>query len=341
MNLDRKLLSICIPTYNRANYLKQSLTQIQKELNSDIISKVEVLVSDNCSTDNTSEVIAFFKKQGLSISYIRNERNLGWGRNFLQCFEMAVSKYVLLLGDDDVLCDNSIYSLITTLQNKQIGVLTFKCYGYEFDWKSEHLNSFGHTKYFYDSIKFLKKIGPDITMISCCVINKDYVNMNKIKKIPIGNFSHVHLIITASLVANSNLFVSEYLVAAKRNNSADYDFSKVFVQEIWSIFEMYHAYGLNLEVIKEMKIKWLFSYYPFYWLKQRLEKNNNYLDSLKHCDISFKGILIYYIWNRPILTLPKYFAVIFGAVTTFIGRIFNGELLKGYAFIRKHISYLN
>lgn len=341
MNLDRKLLSICIPTYNRANYLRQSLTQIQKELNSNTVSKVEVLVSDNCSTDNTKEVIDNFINQGLHINYIRNEKNLGWGRNFLQCFELAVSKYVLLLGDDDVLCDNSIDSLIKALQFKEIGVLTFKCYGYDIDWKSEYLKSFSKKIYFYDSIKYLKKIGPDITMISCCVINKDYVDMKKINIISIGNFSHVHLIIAASLVANSNLYASEYLVAAKRNNSSDYDFSKVFVKEIWSIFEMYQAYGLSQEDIYGMKIKWLFSYYPFYWLKQRLEKNDNYLDSLKHCDISFKGILIYYIWNRPILTLPKYFAVIFGVVTTFIGRIFNGELLKGYAFIRKYISYLN
>lgn len=333
MSVHKKILSICIPTYNRANYLMQSLTQIHKELTNELIFKVEILVSDNCSTDNTSEIIGFFIDQGLNINYIKNEINIGWGRNFLQCFEMANSKYVLLLGDDDVLCDNSIETLVEFLEKKEIGVLTFKCYGYDNDWKSSYPFSFGKAKYFNDSIKYLKKIGPDITMISSCVVNKDFIKMDKLNISPNDNFSHVHLNILSSLIAESNLYIPKYLVAVKRNNSSDYSWSKLFIEEIWNIFEMYQTYGINDKVLKELKTEWLFSYYPFYWLSQRITKDNDYINLFKYSEIYFKGIPLYYIWARPILAFPRYFAIIWGFITTVIGRIINGELSKGFLFI--------
>ena len=53
------LLSICIPTYNRAEYLKKTLESIVWQR--DFLSKdVEVVISDNCSTDDTASVVAKF-----------------------------------------------------------------------------------------------------------------------------------------------------------------------------------------------------------------------------------------------------------------------------------------
>lgn len=310
----------------------QSLTQIHKELNNELITKVEILVSDNCSTDNTCEIIDFFISQGLNINFISNEINIGWGRNFLQCFEMANSKYVLLLGDDDVLCDNSIETLVEFLSKKEIGVLTFKCFGYDNDWKSSYY-SFGKAKYFNDSFKYLKKIGANITMISSCVINKNFIKMDKLNISPNDNFSHVHLIILSSLIAESNLYIPKYLVAVKRNNSSNYSWSKLFIEEIWNIFGMFQAYGINDKILKELKTKWLFSYYPFYWLNQRITKDNDFINLFEYSEIYFKGIPTYYIWARPVLTFPRFFAIIYGFITTVVGRIFNGELSKGFSLI--------
>jgi abequosyltransferase len=49
-------LSICIPTYNRAGLLKDLLECLSVQLTTDISEKVEVVISDNCSTDRTKEV---------------------------------------------------------------------------------------------------------------------------------------------------------------------------------------------------------------------------------------------------------------------------------------------
>ena len=54
MENKQPLLSICIPTYNRAEYLEGALKNIVTDSAFD--SRVEVIISDNASTDNTQEV---------------------------------------------------------------------------------------------------------------------------------------------------------------------------------------------------------------------------------------------------------------------------------------------
>jgi glycosyltransferase involved in cell wall biosynthesis len=52
------LLSICIPTYNRATYLKICLDSIMQQMHTDY--PIEIIVSDNFSTDNTLNVVSEF-----------------------------------------------------------------------------------------------------------------------------------------------------------------------------------------------------------------------------------------------------------------------------------------
>ena len=69
------ILSICIPTYNRAQYLEVSLDALIVELQ-DFSDQVEIVVSDNASTDTTREIVERAKMRFAHISYSRNEENL-------------------------------------------------------------------------------------------------------------------------------------------------------------------------------------------------------------------------------------------------------------------------
>ena len=68
------LLSICIPTYNRSNYLKICLNSIMSQV--DINLPIEIIVSDNCSTDNSLEIIDEYINNPL-FRLIKQEKNLG------------------------------------------------------------------------------------------------------------------------------------------------------------------------------------------------------------------------------------------------------------------------
>ncbi len=94
------LVSICIPTYNRASLLKEAIA-------SAIVvdyPNIEIVISDNASTDNTCEVVQAFNDE--RIKYYRNETNIGSYRNFRKVlYEHAKGAYAIYLADDDLIID--------------------------------------------------------------------------------------------------------------------------------------------------------------------------------------------------------------------------------------------
>jgi len=87
------LLSICIPTFNRADILDDTLNALFS--NPDFDSEViEVIVSDNCSTDNTGEVVSKYPL----VKYYRNEKNVV-DFNFSITLSYASGKYIRLFND--------------------------------------------------------------------------------------------------------------------------------------------------------------------------------------------------------------------------------------------------
>lgn len=114
-----KLLSICIPTYNRADKLRFSLTSILRQVKP-FSNIIEVIVSDNASTDNTQDVLNDLKEEYNFLSFFKNNINLGPNLNFFKLSdEYATGKYFWLLGDDDVLDSNAVEIIINALQKNE------------------------------------------------------------------------------------------------------------------------------------------------------------------------------------------------------------------------------
>ncbi len=108
-------LSICIPTYNRALYLKNCLNSIARSnLQSEF--EYEICVSNNNSSDETEAVVQAAQKN-MNIKYRRNSSNLGIARNFLNVVDMAEGEFAWLLGDDDLLMPNAISDLFKLICN--------------------------------------------------------------------------------------------------------------------------------------------------------------------------------------------------------------------------------
>jgi glycosyltransferase involved in cell wall biosynthesis len=94
-------ISLCIPQYNRIEYLLKNLQYIEKQS----YSNLEVVISDDCSKDDTEIKIKQLIKTGYKypIVYSKNENNLGYDRNFRRSVELATGEYVVVLGNDDSL----------------------------------------------------------------------------------------------------------------------------------------------------------------------------------------------------------------------------------------------
>ena len=102
----KPLLTIAIPTYNRAACLKDLLSALADQLKDE--PRVELIISDNASPDETPSVVQDFVARGLQVRYIRNAQNIGPDANFLQCFEAARGKYVWVFSDDDLIIPGAV-----------------------------------------------------------------------------------------------------------------------------------------------------------------------------------------------------------------------------------------
>ena len=126
---DRKspLLSICIPTYNRSKLLRACLLSILNQTRG-YEEDVEVVVSDNCSDDDTMQVVEWAREYG-PLRYHRNESNIGAGPNFfLLSNELAKGEFCWLIGDDDFLRKGALSRLILTLrENPKIDMFFSNC----------------------------------------------------------------------------------------------------------------------------------------------------------------------------------------------------------------------
>jgi glycosyltransferase involved in cell wall biosynthesis len=113
------LVSIGIPTYNRANsFLKQSLQSAVNQT----YRNIEIIVSDNCSSDDTESIVKSFNDP--RIRYYRQKDNIGAldNRNF--CLEQSQGEYFLLLFDDDVIDEDFISTCVgAVISDNKPGVI--------------------------------------------------------------------------------------------------------------------------------------------------------------------------------------------------------------------------
>lgn len=111
------LLSICIPTYNRAPFLKNCLRQLSEQLQTNPLA-LEILVSDNGSPDETESMVRESIKDftHTPFRYSRNATNEGVEKNLLKLSQMAQGKYIWFMGDDDGFLPGALSSVMRYIE---------------------------------------------------------------------------------------------------------------------------------------------------------------------------------------------------------------------------------
>lgn len=222
------LLSICIPTYNRENYLARTLCSLFEQLNT-LSGEVEVIVSNNNSQDNTKHVCQQYMGYQW-FHYHENEVNLGPDYNIAKCYDLASSSYVLILGDDDIICPGGVKAIVDLLkQQVDIDLIALGCE----TMTNEDLRSIrkidSYTKY-VDPIHFTKDIGVMLTFISGMVVKKSK-NFDLAKCL--NNFDKSFLIQLSWVLAplkENGLFikVNSTLIYTEPDNTGGYHLYDVF-----------------------------------------------------------------------------------------------------------------
>lgn len=111
------LLTVGIPTFNGQAYLPQAIESVLSQLNESNSAEVEIIVSDNASTDDTEQIVKkFVNAYANTIKYFKNEVNVGFDRNVDCLFRKAAGQYVYVLGDDDYLSSNAIDRILSVIK---------------------------------------------------------------------------------------------------------------------------------------------------------------------------------------------------------------------------------
>ena len=110
--MSKPLVTVCIPTYNGAAHLSECLESVCLQT----YREVEILVVDDCSTDQTAHIISEYQKRDRRLRFVRNARNLGLTGNWERCAQLAKGDYIKFAFQDDVLYPQCIDVLMRSMQ---------------------------------------------------------------------------------------------------------------------------------------------------------------------------------------------------------------------------------
>jgi acetyltransferase-like isoleucine patch superfamily enzyme/glycosyltransferase involved in cell wall biosynthesis len=111
------VLSICIPTYNRASLLQQTLESITRQAAFIETSQIEVVISDNCSSDDTPQVVApFVQAFPGKVRYFRQDPAIQADMNFGTVLSQGRGLYLKLNNDNLTIKDGSLAEMVKVVQ---------------------------------------------------------------------------------------------------------------------------------------------------------------------------------------------------------------------------------
>lgn len=295
------LLTIAIPSYNRATYLDSCLSNLINQ-KKDIKNNIEILVSDNCSTDNTEEVVKKYLRVGNEINYIKNIENRGGEFNITQCFLLAKGQYILCFGDDDVLLVNSLKKIINLLQlNNDFGLITL------FSEKKMVLENEKTYKIFDNKLDFLIYIKYYFTWISANIVNSKCINRENIFNYYGTCLNQVPIYLEAVANGKKNVaFISPLVLPGTLIKPSGYDFIQVFCINLNNIMDDFEKKYIDFKGYKIHLNKILLTYFwPNALLNAKLKStkvsyNNAFIILFKY----FKYYFYFWMYILPILILP-------------------------------------
>lgn len=244
--METKILSIAIPTWNRANTLKKALEILFLQI-LEYKDLIEIVISDNASTDNTQNVIEEFSKRYPEIvmkTFLQNE-NTGFYGNFCKVKELSTAKYVWLLSDDDFICNGLIKEVLHVL-NRGVGIAFLS------DWIVKK-----DTKLWieYTSVDFiLKKYNYKLTLISSAIFLNNNQNFEEIKeKFHASNFIGFAFLTEVLSLNNSAAIIHGNSLSIGQDTPKGYNWFKAFVIDLAEIINHMRINNISTEIVENFR----------------------------------------------------------------------------------------
>lgn len=316
--LAKPLLTIAIPTYNRAWCLRELLPVLAEELRDE--PRVELIISDNASPDETPSVVQDFVARGLRVRYIRNDQNVGPDANFLQCFEQASGKYVWLFSDDDQIVPGGLARILTYCEAADYDLVWVSGHTFDDFLGPRRLSARKDAIEISDAGAYAKHLHVFFTFISGNIVNKDKVleaGPRAFSTLIGTGLVQLGWTYTALNGFSRGLYIREKVIAARQNNSGGYQYSRVFGSTLASVTNSWLSPNLA-RIVMNGTVQRL---WPLILLKYRKHSPEfaGEPDPRKVLTPVFGDNIRYWLFAYPVTVLPSFLA----GVWVFMGRILN------------------
>ena len=105
-------VSICMPVYNGENFVADAIDSILAQTFGDL----ELIVTDNASTDLTEAIVRGYAARDPRVRYIRNPANIGAAENYNLGFRLSCGRYIKWAAHDDVLSEDFVARTVAILE---------------------------------------------------------------------------------------------------------------------------------------------------------------------------------------------------------------------------------
>lgn len=273
------LLTIAIPTFNRFDLLRGLLDQIDEILcTHSLAGRLEVLVSDNASSDSTSACIEAFANRPhvFNFKVQRHAQNVGMDLNFLSLFCGSAGKYCWLMSDDDRFIKEGVYELLEFLQKPNppdfvlINQVSLGGDG------SRYFNWSNHVVDGLDG--FLRAVTSYLTFVGIVAFRRDKLDFSVYEKYNSTFLLLSYVFCDAVKVSPRGVAMEQPSIRYKLDNTGGYALFRVFCDEFSSVLSYARRKGASTSTIRFVIYKhtrfFLVGATDLYWRKRKSHSGN-------------------------------------------------------------------
>jgi glycosyltransferase involved in cell wall biosynthesis len=333
-NNESPLLTIAIPTFNRAAYLELCLSKINEEIESLSINQrclVKIIISDNASDDGTSSVISKYRLTAPErIEIIRNAVNIGPDKNITQCYVVATTPYVWVLGDDDVILSGGLRLILDVLVNQDVDIIYLEGYSFLNHYLDEPKRRRGEKGLieYSNALDFVRHSHVMLTFLTALIVRTG-VNVAHYNKVVEGtNLTQLGWVFPIVRDGKKFVVIKNRVYAAKLGTSGGYGPIKVFGNNLCNIAN--NIFEKQPRLAKAIQNGVIVTWFPIFILNFRKGKQiAEYLQEDIPTDLKliFQENWRYYFFLKPLISLPIKIASQYYKVIRFSRLLFRSFLI--------------
>lgn len=227
--MPEKILSICIPTYNRSKYLIRLLNSVVHQIVDNNLP-VNIKITNNASTDDTQYICDSFSLKYDFVTVVHQPENYGADFNICTAFTLSDSQYTWVIGDDDYVRDGALMRLLELINETNNPDLISLGADFSGDFVTRPLLKPLSYSVLSSPAEYAKKVGIMLTFISGMVIKRSG-DFNKEKCLEqFNNSCLIQLAWVLFPLTNNGVFVcsSDHFIVAEPDNTGGYKLFDVF-----------------------------------------------------------------------------------------------------------------